>query len=110
MTAKTNSKTVVSGKVRGKRLTPEEHIPTAQLGLIRELGTFGVEVTTGRQKETLLPVEADTRVDALRDSADHIAALAKRARKANTTDEGDGEVLLTRDPVRGPMKEASVDG
>lgn len=101
---KTNSKTTMSGKVRGKRLTPEEHIPTAKLALRKDGGEIGVEITTGRQREVLSVEEAENRATDLRNAAVQIERFAERASRANGDEDNDTDRTPTDEtPVDAPL-------
>jgi hypothetical protein len=66
-----------------KRLAPVELIPVAKPVTNGE--AFAVGVTTGRQRETLTPGEAQRRAVSLRAAADAIDAVAAKVEAINAT-------------------------
>ncbi len=72
---------------RKARLAPAELVPTATITTAN--GEFAVRVRTGRQGETLSPMDACDRATALEQSAEAIRKIASKVRRVNATDDED---------------------
>ena len=87
MTTKTKG-TNTAPKRRVQRLAPADLVPTAKACTTKD-GEFAVQVTTGRQRETLTPMEAYERAKALTYAAAVIDRIAEKVARVN--DEVDAE-------------------